>query len=70
MKITKQEFQRYEKLRQSGITNMYDLEAVISFTWLPREKVVYIMKNYSKLFKELYQSEDDRLNNRSKGYSI
>lgn len=70
MKITKQEFQRYEKLRQSGITNMYDLETVISFTWLPREKVIYIMKNYSKLFKDLYQSEDDRLNNRSKGYSI
>ena len=70
MKITKQEFQRYESLRASGITNMFDIETVISFTWLPREKVVYIMKNYSKLFKELYQSEDDRLNNRSKGYSI
>ncbi len=53
MTITKDEFMRYEQLRKSGITNMFDLEVVMSITWLSKEKVLFIMKNYEKLYEKL-----------------
>jgi hypothetical protein len=49
MKISKKEFMRYENLRRSGIVNMFDLEYVMSATYLAKEKVLEIMKNYTEL---------------------
>jgi len=51
IKVTKEEFQRYENLRKSGVTNMWDIDFVMSVTWLSKEKVLYIMKNYKELSK-------------------
>lgn len=50
MKITKEEFIRYENLRKSGVTNMFDINFVMSATWLSKEKVLSIMKNYRELY--------------------
>lgn len=55
MKITKEEFIRYENVRRSGVTNMFDVEFVMSITWLSKQKVLYIMQHYQELY-DLYLS--------------
>lgn len=52
MKVTKEEFQTYEDCRMSGVTNMFAVDVVSSITGLKKEKILYIMKNYTQLFEE------------------
>ena len=52
VEITKERFLRYETLRRSGDTNMYDLEYVKAVTWLTKEELVEIMQNYTELAKK------------------
>lgn len=72
MNITKDEFIRYENLRLSGATNMYDIEFVMAVTWLSKEKVLYIMKNYPELYDKYiigdtpYRGSKYTLNGRNK----
>ena len=40
---------KYEDIRESGVTNMFDLRNVIALTGLSKEKIRYIMKNYNEL---------------------
>ena len=40
---------KYEDIRESGVTNMFDLRNVIALTGLSKEKIMYIMKNYNEL---------------------
>lgn len=53
--ITKEKIQAYEKVRQSGITNMFHIPNVIKAademfeTTLTKEDCLYIMENYGKL---------------------
>lgn len=47
--ITKKEFERYERVRKSGQTNMFIIANVEILSDLPREKILYIMENYEKL---------------------
>lgn len=49
--VTREEFQAYEKVREGGETNMYDLTMVehLSGYVLDREKIKAIMKNYGEL---------------------
>ena len=47
--ITKKEFEAYEAVRVSGITNMFDVRVVQKWSGLSREKIIAIMKSYSKL---------------------
>ena len=54
--ITKEKFLRYEGVRQSGITNMFDMRTVRYLTDLDREEIVEIMKEYSTL-RERYINE-------------
>ncbi len=53
-KITKEKFQTYEMIRESGITNMFDIKRVIqlSHNLLTREDCIDIMNNYSKYVKQ------------------
>lgn len=51
--ITKEKFLRYERARQSGITNMFDMRTVRYLTELNREDILEIMKEYTTL-KEKY----------------
>lgn len=50
--ITKEEFERYEEVRASGVTNMFDVKMVESLSGLDKLKCLEIMRNYSTLMKE------------------
>lgn len=52
IKITKDDFERYEDCRQTGITNMFLISNVMAVTGLDKEKIIYIMNNYSELRKK------------------
>jgi len=50
--ITKSEYEAYEKVRESGITNMFDVKNVEALSGLTRETIIQIMKQYSDLMKK------------------
>jgi len=50
--ITKEEFASYEKVRVSGVTNMFAVNMVSEISGLSREKILAIMKGYEKLMKK------------------
>ena len=49
MNITQEEFDAYEDVRESGVTNMFDVSTVSDYSGLNREQIMAIMKNYSEL---------------------
>ena len=49
MGITKEEFQAYEEVRASGVTNMYAVSLVEDLSGLDKEVILEIMKQYSEL---------------------
>ena len=57
-KPTKEQFEAYVSVQQSGVTNMFDREAVAYYAreWcdveLSKENILYIFKNYSELAEE------------------
>ena len=40
---------KYEDVRKSGVTNMFDVRNVTALTGLSKEQIMYIMKNFSEL---------------------
>jgi hypothetical protein len=56
--ITKEEFEDYEEVRQSGVTNMFNIRLVEDLTGLSREKIMEIMHNYSELKEKFKGSEE------------
>jgi len=52
--ITKEKFQSYEDVRQSGKTNMFAVKTVMALSGLTEEECLDIMKNYDK-YKEMYK---------------
>lgn len=51
MTVSKEEYRVYEKVRVSGITNMFALKTVMALSGLSREKVIEVMDNYGELMK-------------------
>ena len=49
MTITQEQFEAYEDVRQSGITNMYDSIAVQVLSGLSQPEIKAIMTDYSAL---------------------
>ena len=49
--ITQEDYQAYEDVRLSGVTNMFAVNVVSDYSGLSRDKIVSIMKNYSALRK-------------------
>ena len=47
--ITQEEFDSYEDVRQSGVTNMFAVSTVSDYSGLSKDKIVSIMKNYGAL---------------------
>ena len=47
--ITQEDFQAYEDVRQSGVTNMFAVSTVSDYSGLSRNKIVSKMQNYSAL---------------------
>ena len=52
-KITEEQFEAYEDVRQSGVTNMFDVKTVGELSGLEKEEIMIIMKSYGEL-KEKY----------------
>tara|TARA_Y100001960_G_scaffold114066_1_gene122101 strand:- start:538 stop:741 length:204 start_codon:yes stop_codon:yes gene_type:complete len=52
--INEDQFNAYEEVRQSGMTNMFDVPAVIKLAGgvLNKEEVHTIMDNYTKLYNK------------------
>jgi len=49
MNITQDQFDAYEDVRESGVTNMFDVSIVSDYSGLNREQIMTIMKNYNTL---------------------
>ena len=47
--ITQEDFDAYEDVRQSGVTNMFAISIVSDYSGLSKDKIVSIMKNYGAL---------------------
>ena len=47
--ITQDEFNAYEDVRESGVTNMFNVSVVSDYSGLSREKIIEIMSNYEIL---------------------
>ena len=50
--ITKEEFESYEEVRESGVTNMFSVDVVENLSGLDRPTIRLIMKTYSELMKK------------------
>ena len=48
--ITQDEFNAYEDVRESGVTNMFDVSTVSDYSGLSRDKIITIMKAYTTLY--------------------
>ena len=51
--ITKEQFKKYEKVRKSGVINMFDVKRVEELTGISKQEILEIMKNYETLQEEL-----------------
>ena len=49
IEITQDDFQAYEDVRESGVTNMFNTAVVSDYSGLSRDKIVSIMQNYGAL---------------------
>ena len=52
MKVTKEDFEAYKEVQESGMTNMFDIKNVAGLAGLEREQSSYIMDNYEELQAE------------------
>ena len=56
--ITKKEFEEYERIRTSGVTNMFDVNTVVLLSdFLTIEKCIKIIKNYSELKQKFVEEK-------------
>jgi hypothetical protein len=58
--ITATEFATYEHIRESGVTNMRDVEVVEKLSRLSGEKILCIMKNYGALKAKFRQTSEKK----------
>jgi len=56
--VTKNEFQSYLDVQESGVTNMFDVRTVESISGLSKAKIMDIMKNYSEYYKTFKLTEN------------
>ena len=47
--ITKEQFEAYVNVQESGVTNMFDVKTVGDLSGLEKEEIMEIMKNYGTL---------------------
>jgi hypothetical protein len=59
--VTKEDFEAYEAVRTSGVTNMFAVNVVSDLSGLSREQILFIMKHYNNLceqYPDVRQKED------------
>ena len=47
--ITKEQFEAYVDVQESGVTNMFDVKTVGQLSGLEKEQIMKIMTNYGEL---------------------
>ena len=52
IEITQDDFNAYEDVRESGVTNMFDVNTVSDYSGLNRKQIIVIMQNYETLYKK------------------
>lgn len=52
VKITKEKFESYETVRESGVTNMFDVATVCSLSGLEKEEAIEIMSSYGDYIEQ------------------
>ena len=52
IEVTKENFEEYERVRASGVTNMFDLRMVGMLSGLSKEKIKAIISNFEQLIEE------------------
>ena len=52
--VSKEEFEEYERIRMSGVANMFNLKLVEQISNLNRDTILDIMQNY-ELYNERYR---------------
>ena len=55
--ITKEDFESYEAVRVSGITNMWAINVVEKFTGLSKKQIMAIMENYED-YEKMFEKEE------------
>jgi Pyruvate/2-oxoacid:ferredoxin oxidoreductase gamma subunit len=53
MEITTEQFEAYEKVRKSGVTNMLMISVVSDLSGLEEDTIRYIMGNYDEVKQEV-----------------
>ena len=48
--ITQDDFNAYEEVRESGVTNMFNVSVVSDYSGLNRKQIIAIMQNYETLY--------------------
>lgn len=56
--ITKEKFDAYESVRESGVTNMWNVDLVSQISGLSEEEILLIIKNYSILADKYLKEEN------------
>ena len=51
--ISREQFEAYVDVQESGVTNMFDVKTVSQLSGLEKEEIMTIMKSYGEL-KEKY----------------
>jgi hypothetical protein len=59
MTITKEDFMAYEDVRESGVTNMFDVKTVSMLSGLERPKIIEIMSRYNDLESKFKENKDE-----------
>ena len=57
MKVTKEQFEAYEDVRESGVTNMLNVTYVEQLSGLERPVIMVIMKQYTELVEKYLKKE-------------
>ena len=52
-----EKFLAYEYVRESGVTNMFNISLVSELSGLSKDEVIYVMEHYTEL-KNKYKKED------------
>ena len=57
VKITKEQFNAYEDVREYGVTNMFAVTTVGHLSGLSRDEIITIMENYGQLRKKYMRTQ-------------
>ena len=56
MEVTKDQFNAYEGVRKSGVTNMFAVSLVSELSGLDKDTIIEIMNNYGRLSKKFKEA--------------